>query len=44
MIIIAAVGLVAFVILALAFGGTPYYGYSNYYGGMMGGLGGFGML
>jgi putative membrane protein len=44
MIIIAVVGLVAFVILALAFGGTPYYGYSGYYGGMMGGLGGFGML
>jgi putative membrane protein len=44
MIIIAVVGVVVFVILALAFGGTPYYGYGGYYGGMMGGLGGFGMF
>ena len=44
MIIVAAVGVVAFVILAFAFGGILYYGYSDYYGGMMGGLGGFGML
>jgi hypothetical protein len=44
MIILAVVGVVAFVILALALGGSPYYGYSGYYGTMMGGLGGFGML
>lgn len=42
--ILAVVGVAAFVILALAFGSNPYLGYGGYYGGMMGGFGGLGML
>jgi putative membrane protein len=43
MIIVVAVGVVAFVILALALGGNSNYGYGGYYP-MMGGFGGLGML